>query len=170
MTPEHLVGRDRGRARALGAEVTGVCRRGNLDLVRSIGAGHVGDYTTEDFTRNGRRYDVLLDIAGTRSWSECRHVLTEHGTHVRVRGPKTNRLLGTMGKVLLSWLAAKGRSQRFAFSITKPNKADLHVVSELLASGEVAPAINRRYQLSKIADAFEYLGAGHARAKVVVTI
>jgi NADPH:quinone reductase-like Zn-dependent oxidoreductase len=157
-------------ARALGAEVTGVCRTGNLDLVRSIGVDHVVDYTREDFTRSGRRYDVLLDIAGTRSWSECRHVLTEHGTHVRVGGPKTNRVIGPMGKVLLNWLEAKGRSQRFAFFITKPNKADLLVLSELLASGQVAPVIDRRYQLSQIADAFEYLGAGHARAKVVVNL
>jgi NADPH:quinone reductase-like Zn-dependent oxidoreductase len=157
-------------AKALGAEVTGVCRTGNIDLVQSIGADHVVDYTTEDFTRGDRRYDVLLDIAGTRTWTEYRRVLTEHGTHVRVGGPKTNRVIGPLGLVLRNWLSAVGRTQSFAFFIAKPNKADLLVLSDLLESGKVTPVIDRRYELPQIADAFEYLGAGHARAKVIVNL
>jgi NADPH:quinone reductase-like Zn-dependent oxidoreductase len=156
-------------AKALGAEVTGVCRTGNVELVRSLGADHVVDYTHEDFARSDRRYDLLLDVAGNRSWSDCRRVLEPHATLVIVGAPKGNRLLGPLSHVIRLRLGALRGSQRAVFFIAKFNKPDLLFLQELLASGQVKPVVDRRYELSEIADALTYLGEGHARAKVVVT-
>jgi NADPH:quinone reductase-like Zn-dependent oxidoreductase len=157
-------------AKALGAEVTGVCSTRNVDLVRSLGADHVVDYTREDFTRSGRRYDLILDVAGSRSWAECRRVLDPHGTLVIVGGPKTNRLLGPLSHVLKLRLAAIGSRRKVVFFIAKFNRPDLEVLRELLEAGQVTPVIDRRYELSEIADALQYLGEGHAQGKVVVTV
>jgi NADPH:quinone reductase-like Zn-dependent oxidoreductase len=157
-------------AKALGAEVTGVCSTRNVDLVRSLGADHVIAYTQEDFTRTDRRYDLMLDVAGSRSWSECRRVLEPQATLVLVGGPKTNRLLGPLGHVLKVRLAAVRSSRKIVFFIAKLNKPDLEVLRELLETGNVAPVIDRRYELSDIADAFRYMGEGHCRAKVVITL
>lgn len=158
-------------AKALGAEVTGVCSTGNVELVRSLGADHVVDYTQEDFTRTNRRYDLMFDVAGSRSWSECRRVLDPRGTLVMVGAPKGGRVLGPLGHLLGVRLAAAFRgSQKAVFFIAKFNKADMVVLQELLESGKVKPAIDRRFELSEIADAFRYLGEGHAHAKIVVTM
>jgi NADPH:quinone reductase-like Zn-dependent oxidoreductase len=157
-------------AKALGAEVTGVCSTRNVDLVRSLGADHVIDYTREDFTRSDRRYDLMLDIAGSRSWSECRRVLNPHATVVIVGGPKTNRLIGPLGHVFKLCLAGLRSSRKVVFFITKFNKADLVVLRELLETGNVTPVIDRRYELSEIADALRYMGEGHAQGKIVVTV
>jgi NADPH:quinone reductase-like Zn-dependent oxidoreductase len=157
-------------AKAFGAEVTGVCSPGNVDLVRSLGADHVIDYTTEDFTRSDRRYDLMLDIAGTRSWRDRRRVLEPLATLVIVGGPKKNRLFGPLGRVVAARLAAVGSSQKVDFFIAKPNKADMEVLRGLLEAGKVAPVIDRRYALRDVADAFRYLGEGHARGKIVVTV
>jgi NADPH:quinone reductase-like Zn-dependent oxidoreductase len=157
-------------AKAFGAEVTGVCSPRNVELVRSIGADHVIDYTKEDFTEGSRRYDLLLDVAGNHVWSEYKRILEPNGTHVRVGGPKTNRVIGPLGQVLRLQLSAVPSSQKTTFFIANPNKADLLVLSELIESGKVTPVIDRRYELAEVADALEYLGAGHARGKVVVTV
>jgi len=157
-------------ARALGAEVTGVCSTRNVELVRSLGAGHVVDYTREDFTRSDLRYDLVLDVAGSRSWSEYRRVLAPRATLVAVGGPKSNRLLGPLGHVLRTRLAAVPSSRRAVFFIAKLNRPDLEALSDLLEAGAVTPVIDRRYELSEIADALRYLGEGHARGKVVVTV
>jgi NADPH:quinone reductase-like Zn-dependent oxidoreductase len=157
-------------AKALGAEVTGVCSTRNVDMVRSLGADHVIDYTQEDFTRGDRRYDLMLDVAGSRSWSECRRVLEPHATVILVGGPKTNRLLGPLGHVVKVRLAAVRSSRKVVFFIAKLNKPDLEVLRELLETEKVAPVIDRRYELSDIADAFRYMGEGHCRAKVVITL
>lgn len=156
-------------ARALGAEVTGVCSTRNVELVRSLGAGHVVDYTREDFTRSDRRYDLVLDVAGSRSWSEYRRVLAPRANLV-VGGPKSNRLLGPLGHVLGTRLAAVPSSRRAVFFIAKLNRPDLEALGDLLEAGAVTPVIDRRYELSEIADALRYLGEGHARGKVVVTV
>ncbi len=156
-------------AKALGAHVTAVCSSGNVDAARSLGADRVIDYTKEDFTRTGERYDLLLDVGGSRSWSDCKRVLAPRATLVAVGGPKSNRLLGPLGHVVRLRLGSLRSSQKVAFFIAKFNKPDLEVLNELLESGKVRSAIDRRYELDGIADALEYLGEGHAKAKNVVT-
>jgi NADPH:quinone reductase-like Zn-dependent oxidoreductase len=157
-------------AKALGAHVTGVCSSENVDTARALGADDVVDYTRGDFTRSGERYDLLLDIAGSRSFKECRRVLQPAGRLVVVGAQKGNRLLGPLGHVLRLKLASLGRSQPVVFYIAKLTKEDLLVVHELLESGKVTPVVDREYPLSEVADAFRYLGEGHAKGKVVVTI
>jgi NADPH:quinone reductase-like Zn-dependent oxidoreductase len=157
-------------AKALGAEVTGVCSTRNVGLVRSLGADHVIDYTREDFTRSDQRYDLMLDVAGSRSWSECRRILDPRATLVIVGAPKGTRLIGPLSRIVKLRLAAVRGSQKVVFFIAKFNKVDMEVLQELLESGKVKPVIDRRYELSEIADAFRYLGEGHCRAKVVITV
>ena len=157
-------------AKAFGAEVTGVCSTGNAELVRELGADDVVDYTREDFSRNGKRYDLILDIAGNRSWSAYKRVLERNGTIVVVGGSKNNRLLGPLAHMIRIRLASAFGSRRFAFFIAKLTRADLEALRELIETGKLRPAVDRRYPLSEAAAAFDYLGAGHAHAKVVVTV
>ncbi len=157
-------------AKVLGAEVTGVCSTRNVDLVRSIGADHVIDYTKEDFTRSDQRYDLMLDIAGSRPWSECRRVLNPQAILVIVGAPKGNRLIGPLSHVVKVRLAALRSSQKVVFFIAKFNKPDLDALRELLEAGKVTPVVDRRYEFSQIADALRYLGGGHAQGKIVITV
>ncbi len=157
-------------AKVLGAEVTGVCSTRNVDLVRSIGADHVIDYTREDFTRTDRRYDLMLDIAGSRSWSECRRILNRQATLVIVGAPKGNRLIGPLSHVVKVRLAGLRSSQKVVFFIAKFNKPDMAVLRELLEAGKVAPVIDRGYELSEIADALRYMREGHAQGKIVIAV
>jgi NADPH:quinone reductase-like Zn-dependent oxidoreductase len=157
-------------AKALGAEVTGVCSTRNVDLVRSLGADHVIDYTNEDFTRSDQRYDLMLDIAGSRSWSECRRVLNPKAIVVLVGAPKGGRLIGPLGHIVKMRVAAFRSSRKVAFFLAKINKTDLEVLRELLESGKVKPVLDRQYELSEAPEAFQYLGEGHARGKVVITV
>jgi NADPH:quinone reductase-like Zn-dependent oxidoreductase len=157
-------------AKALGAEVTAVCSTRNVETARSIGADRVVDYTREDFTRSDLRYDLILDVAGSRSWSEYKRVLEPQGTLVIVGGPKRNRLVGPLGHVVAVRLAAVRNSRKVTFFIAKFNKPDLEVLRELLETGKVASVIDRRYELSEIAEAFRYIGEGHARGKLVVSV
>jgi NADPH:quinone reductase-like Zn-dependent oxidoreductase len=157
-------------AKCLGAEVTGVCSPRNVDLVRSLGADRVVDYTSEDFTHGGRRYDLLLDIAGSRSWAECRRVLKPEARFVIVGGPKNNPWIGPLAHVIKLRLGALGASQTVKFFITNLNKADLTTMQELLGAGQVTSVIDRQYPLSELPEAMRYLGTGHARAKIVVTL
>ena len=156
-------------AKALGAEVTGVCSTRNVELVQSLGADHVVDYTRDDFTRSDRRYDLLLDVAGSRSWSECTRVLKPHARLVIVGAPKGSLLLGPLSHVVALSLGALRSSQKAVFFVAKFNKADMLVLQELLEAGTVMPVIDKRYALSEIADAFAYLGEGHAQGKIVIT-
>jgi NADPH:quinone reductase-like Zn-dependent oxidoreductase len=157
-------------AKALGAEVTGVCSTRNVDLVRSLGADHVVDYTQEDFTRRDERYDLVLDVAGSRSWSECRRVLDPQATLVIIGAPKGNRLLGPLSHIVTVRLAAMRSSQKTVFFVAKFSKEDMVVLREFLAAGRMTPVIDRRYELSEIADALRYLREGHAQGKVVLTV
>jgi len=157
-------------AKSFGAEVTGVCSTRNVDLVRSIGADHVIDYTQEDFTLREQRYDLMLDIAGNRSWSDCRRVLDHKATLVVVGGPKTNRWIGPLSHLVNVRLASLGGSRRVVPFLAKINKEDLVVLQELLEAGTVTPVIDRRYTLSEVPEALEYLGDGHAQGKVVITV
>jgi NADPH:quinone reductase-like Zn-dependent oxidoreductase len=157
-------------AKALGADVTGVCSTRNVDLVRSLGADHVIDYTKEDFTRVDRRYDLMLDVAGSRSWAECRRILEPHATVVMV-GANGKGPLGPLGHIVRFRLAAVVRgSQKATFFIAKFNKPDVDLLGELMESGKVMPVVDRQYGLSEVADAFGYLGEGHAHGKIVITV
>ncbi len=157
-------------AKAFDAEVTGVCSTRHVDLVRSIGADHVIDYTREDFARSGQRYDLLLDVAGSRSWPDYRRVLKPKATLVLVGGPKANPWTGPLGHVAKVRLASLGASQKVVFFVAKFNREDLVVLHELLEAGKVTPVIDRPYALSELPEALQYLGEGHARGKVVVTV
>jgi NADPH:quinone reductase-like Zn-dependent oxidoreductase len=157
-------------AKAFGADVTGVCSTRNVELVRSLGADDVVDYTREDFTRGGRRYDVMLDVAGSRSWSECKRVLDPQATVVLIGGPKDNRLLGPLGHILKLRAGGMIGSRKVGFFVAKFNKADMVVLRELLETGKITSAIDRRYPLNDIANALDYMGEGHAQAKIVINV
>jgi NADPH:quinone reductase-like Zn-dependent oxidoreductase len=157
-------------AKALGAEVTAVCRTRNVGLAQSLGADHVIDYTQEDFTLNDRRYDLILDIAATKSWSQYRRVLNPQAVLVIVGAPDGGSLLGPLGQVLKVRLSALRGSQKATFFIANLNRPDMHVLRELLESGKVKPVVERRYELSEIAEALRYMGEGHAQGKLVVNV
>jgi NADPH:quinone reductase-like Zn-dependent oxidoreductase len=155
-------------AKALGAEVTGVCSTRNLDMVRSIGADHVIDYTQEDFTNNGQQYELIYCAVGNRSNSDYLRALTPQGGCV-IAGFTNLRLL--FEHMILGPRRSKVGGKRVGLMPTmKPNKKDLAFIKELLESGKVIPVIDRRYSLSETADAIRYLEAGHARGKVVITV
>jgi NADPH:quinone reductase-like Zn-dependent oxidoreductase len=149
-------------AKWLGAGVTGVCSTRNVDLVRSIGADHVVDYTREDFTRTGQRHDVILDMIGNRSLSDSRRALTPKGTLVWVGGSLTG-----MPKALV---VSPFVSQKLVVLIAKSTKEDLITLRELLEAGTVMPVIDRSYPLAEVPEAIRYLEEGHARGKVVITM
>jgi NADPH:quinone reductase-like Zn-dependent oxidoreductase len=157
-------------AKSFGAKVTAVCSTRNVEAVRAIGADTVIDYTKEDFTRSDRRYDLMLDIAGSKAWSECRHVLKPEATLVIVGGPDNSRLLGPLSHLAKVRLASLRSSQKIVFFVANVNKQDMVVLRDLLETGKVKPVIDKRYELSEIADALRYLGEGHARGKIVVTM
>jgi NADPH:quinone reductase-like Zn-dependent oxidoreductase len=157
-------------AKALGAEVTGVCSTRNLEMVGSLGADRVVDYTREDFTRTDRRYDLLLDVAGSRPWSACRRVLAPRGRLVLVGAPKGSRLLGPLRHIVGVRLASLRGSQKVVFFISKAITQDLEALRELLEAGTVTPVVERSYPLGEAAHALRYLGEGHARGKLVVTV
>jgi NADPH:quinone reductase-like Zn-dependent oxidoreductase len=158
-------------AKAFGADVTGVCSPRNVETVRSLGADAVIDYTQDDFTRNGQRYDLILDIAGNRSWSECKRVLNEGGTLVLVGGPKTNLWVGPMGVAVGRRLLSVPGNRRVAAPwVAQTNREDLAFLGDLLEAGKVRPIVERRYDLSDAAEALAYLGQGHAQGKIVVTV
>lgn len=156
-------------AKALGAEVTAVCSTANVDQARALGADHVVDYTRDDFTRSDQRYDVLFDNAGSRPWSACKRVLAPDATVLLIGGPKKNRLLGPLGHIVGMKLRSRFAGQTAVFFIAKPSSDDLEALAELIAAGTVKPVIDRRYALTEIADAFRYLGDGHAKGKIVIT-
>ena len=158
-------------AKSFGTEVTGVCSTRNVDVVRSIGADRVIDYTQEDFTQDGQRYDLMLDIAGNRSWSDCRRVLAERATLVVVGGPKGNRWIGPLSQALKLRVRSLGGSRRVAAPfLAMVNKEDLVILQKLLEAGTVTPVIDRQYVLSDVPEALSYLGDGHARGKIVITV
>jgi NADPH:quinone reductase-like Zn-dependent oxidoreductase len=148
-------------AKWLGAEVTGVCSTANVDLVRSLGADRVVDYTREDFVRSGP-YDLILDMIGSRSMSEFRRALTREGTLAVVGGRLRNMLVAPIVSPFVS--------QRLIPVMTKVRKEDLVILSELLEAGIVRPVIDRTYSLADVPDAIRYLEEGHARGKVVIAM
>lgn len=157
-------------AKALGAEVTAVCSTRNVDQARSLGADHVVDYTRDDFTRSGRRYDVLFDVAGSRSWRACKRVLEPEGILVLAGAPQRNRWVAPLGHIAGVRLASIPSSQRFRFFVANLNREDLEALRELIEAGKVTTAVERRYELSEVPEALAYMGEGHARAKIVITV
>jgi NADPH:quinone reductase-like Zn-dependent oxidoreductase len=160
-------------AKALGAEVTGVCSARNVDLVRAAGAAHVIDYTGEDFARAGRRYDVVLDLVGNRSLGECRRVLTPGGTLVLSGGGVSHGRLqafGPMGLMIRGMVVSRFARDRIVVLQAKPGADNLAALRELIESGAVTPVIDRTFPLSEAADAIRYVEREHARAKVVLTV
>jgi NADPH:quinone reductase-like Zn-dependent oxidoreductase len=151
-------------AKALGAEVTGVCSTRNVDLVRSIGADHVIDYTQEDFTQSEQRYDLILDQVANHSLSDYRRVLTPQGTYIPNSGQSG---LGYIIKAFLTSLFVGQQGRPF---IAIPKNEDLVDLKELIEAGKVTPVIDRTYPLSETPEAFRYLDQGHARGKVVITV
>jgi len=157
-------------AKSFGADVSGVCSTRNVELVRSLGAGQVIDYTREDFTRSGRRYDLMLDMIGNHSLAERRRALTPGGTLVLVGGSSENPWLGPLADLLKAVLLSPFVSQRLAPILTRPSREDLVFLQGLLAAGKVTPVIDRTYPLSEAPEALAYLEAGHARGKVVISV
>ena len=155
-------------AKVFGADVTGVCSTRNLDMVRSIGAHHVIDYTQEDFTTSGQQYDLIFDAAGNHSLSDCRRALTPKATLVLVGGPNKGRWVGPLTGVLKAVVVSRFVSQKLRPCLAHSSKADLIVLRELLEAGKVAPVIDRSYPLSDVPEAIRYLEEGHARGKVVI--
>ncbi len=155
-------------AKAFGAEVTGVCSKRNLDLVRSIGADHVIDYTQEDFTQGDKRYDMILDTVGNHPISACRSVLTPRGTY-GATGGGGGRWLGPAAQQLKSALLSPFVSQKMVPVNDKPN-TELGCLKELIEAGKVTPVIDRTYALSETPEAMRHLEGGHARGKVVISI
>jgi len=152
-------------AKAFGAEVTGVCSTQNVAMVASIGADQVIDYTREDFTRAGRRYDLLVDIAGNRTLAETRRALTPKGVLVGVGGPNKGHWIGPLGRSVTMALLSPVVSQRMVFFLARLNKADLGVLRDLLEAGKLTPVIDRTFPPGESARAIGYLEEGHARAR-----
>jgi len=157
-------------AKSFGADVTGVCSTGNVELARSLGADRVVDYTREDFTKLSDRYDLMLDIAGSRSFSECRRVLTPEAKVMLVGGRMTYRGFGPLPHIAGMHLASRGRSQRVKSYVAKITKEDLVYLGGLLETGKVKAVVDKRYALSETSEALAYLGEGHARGKIVITM
>ena len=157
-------------AKALGADVTAMCSTPNVEIARSLGADLVVDYRAEDITRRSERYDLVLDIAGTRSFSELQRILEPQATVVLVGGPRANRLLGPIGHVAGSRLRALRGSQRATFFLAQFNKPDMDTLRDLLEKGKMTSVIDSTYPLERIADALQHMGEGHPRGKIVLTI
>jgi NADPH:quinone reductase-like Zn-dependent oxidoreductase len=152
-------------AKSLGAEVTCVDSTEKLDMMRSLGADHVIDYTKEDFTKNGQRYDFILDFAAYHSIFDYKRALSPKGIHVFVGG--STRVF--QGVMLLGPLVSMTGRKKMSLLIYKPNK-DLVVMKELIEAGKVVPIIDKRYPLSEVAEALQYFGEGHAKGKLVITL
>jgi NADPH:quinone reductase-like Zn-dependent oxidoreductase len=157
-------------AKAFGAEVTGVCSTGQVDLVRSLGADHVVDYTREDVTDGSRRYDLVLDTAGRRPLSRLRRALTRRGTLVLVGGEGGDRWTGGMGRQLRALAIAPFVGQRMRVFVNKERHQELEELTELIEAGKVTPVVGRTYPLDEAPEAVRALVAGHGGGKLVITI
>ncbi|HEU4425626.1 MAG TPA: NAD(P)-dependent alcohol dehydrogenase [Pilimelia sp.] len=159
-------------AKAYGAHVTGVCSTRNIDLVRSVGADHVIDYTREDFTGDGRRYDIVFDLVGNRSLAEFRRALTPTGTLILSGGGVSNggSLIGPVGLIVKGQLLSRFVRHRVLALTATPSKENLATLRELAEFGKITPIIDRVYPLSQTPEAIRYVEVEHARAKVVIIV
>jgi len=159
-------------AKSFGADVTGVCSTRNVDLVQSLGADRVIDYTKEDFTKTADRYDVILDNVANHSLSECRRVLNPKGKYVMVGGGGANEqgFIGVLARPLKAMVLSPFISQQMGMMMADPSQKDLTILGDLMQSGKVKAIIDRTYKLSEVPEAIRYLEQGHARGKVVITL
>jgi len=157
-------------AKSFGAEVTGVTSTRNVELVRSIGANHVIDYTKDDFTKGEQRFDLILDCVGNYTFSECRRVLNPKGKLLAAGGKTDNWMLTPIARMIAGALQSIFVSQKPVSILAKMNPGDLLVLNGLLSSGKVRPVIDRRCRLDELPDAMRYLEGGHARGKVMMLI
>jgi NADPH:quinone reductase-like Zn-dependent oxidoreductase len=159
-------------AKSFGADVTGVCSTRNLDMVRSLGADHVIDYTKEDFTNGAERYDVIIDNVANHSLLECRRALKPNGIYVLIGGGSANEqgLIGPLINPIKAMLLSPFVSQKMGMLLADLNHNDLAMLADLMQSGKVTPVIDRTYKLSELPQAIEYLEQGHARGKVVINV
>ena len=156
-------------AKWFGADVTGVCSTRNADMVRSIGADRVIDYTQEDFAKSGQRYDLFFDCVGNHSLLACRRVLNPKGIYIVVGGPD-GRWLGPLARMIKTLVLSRFVSQNLVMFLARRSKEDLTIMHELMKAGKVTPVIDKRYKLSEVPEAIRYLEEGHARGKVVITL
>src|SRR5881394_3180786 len=159
-------------AKSFGADVTGVCSTRNIDLVRSLGADHVIDYTKEDFAKGAERYDVILDNVPNHSLSECRRLLNPSGKYVMIGGggPNDSRWVGPFGRVIQTMVLSPFTSQKMGMMMADANGKDLTILADMMQSGKLKPVIDRTYKLNEVPAAIAYLEEGHARGKVVITV
>jgi len=155
-------------AKSFGADVTGVCSTRNVEMVRSIGADRVIDYTQQDFTKLGQRYDIIFDCVGNHSLSACRRVLNPNGICVLVGAP--HKVWIVLIRALKALVLSRFVSQNFVMFIARRSKEDLTILQKLMEAGKVTPVIDRRYSLNEVPEAIRYLEEGHARGKVVITV
>jgi NADPH:quinone reductase-like Zn-dependent oxidoreductase len=155
-------------AKSFGADVTGVCSTRNVEMVRSIGADRVIDYTQEDFTKGTQRYDLIFDCVGNHSLSACMRVLNPNGICVIAGGP--SKVWIVLTRALKALVLSRFVSQNFVMFIARRSKEDLTILQKLMESGKVTPVIDKRYRLSEVPEAIRYLEEGHARGKVVITL
>jgi NADPH:quinone reductase-like Zn-dependent oxidoreductase len=157
-------------AKTYGADVTGVCSTRNVEMVKSIGADHVVDYTKEDFTQGSTRYDLIIDNVGNHPLSEYRRVLTPNGALVMVGGSSDNAWLGPLTASIKAYVLSPFVSQKMIFMLAQANKEDLDVLRDLMQSGKLTPVIDRSYKLAETAQAIGYLEQGHAKGKVIIAV
>jgi len=157
-------------ARSFGAEVTGVCSTTKMDMVHSIGADHVIDYTNEDFTRSAQQYDLVLDMVGNRSLTQLRRALTLRGTLVLVGGEGGDRWMGTLSRSMQALAVSPFVSQRLRPVLGAANTQDLQFLKQLIEAGKVRPVVDRTFSLSEVPDAIRYLNTGRARGKIVISV
>ena len=159
-------------AKSFGADVTGVCSTKNLDLVRSLGADHVIDYTKEDFTNGAQRYDLILDNVGTQPLSGFRRALKPQGICVMIggEGPNEGRWIGALARPVKALFLSPFVSQKMSMMLAEIRQEDLTVMRDLMAAGKVTPVVDKTYPLSQVREAMKYLEAGHARGKVILTM
>ncbi|MGH2472606.1 MAG: NAD(P)-dependent alcohol dehydrogenase [Candidatus Limnocylindria bacterium] len=157
-------------AKAFGAHVTAVCSTAKADLVRSIGADDVIDYTRDDFAAGPRRYDLILDTAGNRSLSQLRRALTAQGTLVLIGGEGGGPWLGMLSRFVRTMVVARFVKQKLRILSSTEHRSDLQILTELIEAGKVTPVLDRKYALSEVPEAIRYLERGHARGKVVITV
>jgi NADPH:quinone reductase-like Zn-dependent oxidoreductase len=157
-------------AKHFGAEVTGVCSTRNLELLRSIGADAVIDYTKEDFTKLPQRYDLMLDCVGNKSFSECRRVLNPNGRYIMIGAPHDLSMADLLGSIVQALLLSLFSSRKAIMFIARSSQADLTLLGELIATGKLTPVIDRRFSFSEVIDAVRYAEEGHPRGKVIVAL
>ncbi len=157
-------------AKSFDAEVTGVCSTRNVEMVRSIGADRVIDYTQNDFTKSGQHYELIFDTYVNHSLSACRRVLSPKGIYIMVGGPAHRWMIGILAPVIKALVLSPFVSQKFVVFITRSSKEDLITMHDLMKTAKVTPVIDKRFSLSEIPEAIRYLDQRHARGKVVITL